>query len=89
MVVYDDLSGDTQKLDLVTAEVFKRLRQGEATLSQLTDHLAKALDLEGNRRLAHIAETAVTRLAAQGLVAQDLVQPQAGGANAPARPPRR
>lgn len=67
MVVYDDLSGDTLKLDVVMVEVFKRLQQGDATLSELTEHLAHFLDLDNNRRLEHVAETAVNRLVGSGL----------------------
>src|SRR3546814_5380638 len=45
VVVYDDLSGDTLKLDAVMSEIFRRLQQGAATQNALGEHLAATLEL--------------------------------------------
>lgn len=66
-VVYDDLSGDTLRLDVVMTEIFKRLHQGPASLAQLTAQLASVLDLEQDLRLEHVTRTALDRLAECGL----------------------
>ena len=70
-VVYDDLSGDTLKLDVIMAEVFARLHQGGATSGELAQHLAKALDVEVDLRLERLVEIAIERFADSGLISTD------------------
>src|SRR3546814_13708191 len=45
-VIYDDLSGDTLKLDAIMSEIFRRLQQAEATRDELVGQLVQALDFE-------------------------------------------
>lgn len=68
VVVYDDLSGDTLKLDVIMAEVFRFLLSSPATRSQLTAHLASAFHLDADTRLQHLATTALNRSRHAGLV---------------------
>jgi len=71
IVVYDDLSGDTLKLDVIMAATFQRLQQGAASLDAVADHLAATLELEGDPRLWRLAEIALERLALSELVVAD------------------
>lgn len=68
IVFYDDFTGDTLKLDVVMAEIFRRLLQAPATQAQLTDHLATTLDLEADMRLEGLAAIALERLNQAGLI---------------------
>lgn len=67
-MIYDDLSGDTLKLDPVMAEAFKRLLRGEATVSDLCDHIAAAFDLEADLKIQHWMIEAIDRLHRSGLI---------------------
>lgn len=68
-VIYDDLSGDTLKLDAITSEIFRRLQQTAATRDELVGHLAWALGLESaDLRLVRLTEAALERLSRCGLV---------------------
>lgn len=62
VVVYDDLSGDTMKLDIIMSEIFRFMLPRPATRSQILDHLAAALDLKANDQLRPITAMALHRL---------------------------
>jgi PqqD family protein of HPr-rel-A system len=68
MVIYDDLSGDTLKLDVIMAEIFRRVQQGAATFEQLAQHLSNVLDVEIDLRLERLVEIALERFEASGLL---------------------
>jgi PqqD family protein of HPr-rel-A system len=68
MVIYDDLSGDTLKLDVVTAEIFRRVQQEAATSEQLAQHLSSVLDVEVDLRLERLIEIALERFEVCGLM---------------------
>lgn len=68
IVVYDDLSGDTLKLDVIMAATFQRLQQGAVSRDVVADHLAATLDLEGDPRLRRLAEIALERLSLSELI---------------------
>lgn len=70
LVVYDDLSGDTLKLDVVATAAFQTLLAGPASATAVTKRLAALLDLEADPRLHRVAEIALGRLAATGVVVQ-------------------
>jgi PqqD family protein of HPr-rel-A system len=72
VVVYDDLSGDTMKLDIVMSAIFRRMQQGTATTDDLVRHLAKVLDLEMDLRLQRLVEIALERFEDSGLLVVDL-----------------
>jgi PqqD family protein of HPr-rel-A system len=65
--LYDDLSGDTFKLDIIMAEIFARLQQGGATPDELVQHLAQTLDIEADLRLERLVELALERFEDSGL----------------------
>ena len=62
IVVYDDVSGDTLKLDVITAEIFKLLAQGPATEDAIVSHLAQSLELDPEPKLYRLSEIALERL---------------------------
>lgn len=68
VVVYDDLSGDTMKLDVVMAEAFRCILGTPATQTQLVEHLASVFDLEADLRLQRLAEIAIERFVDTGLI---------------------
>jgi hypothetical protein len=68
MVIYDDLSGDTLKLDVIMAEIFRRVQQGAATFEQLAQHLSNVLDVEIDLRLERLIEIALERFEVSGLM---------------------
>ena len=68
VVIYDDLSGDTLKLEPVMAEAFMRLLHGQASVSELCDHIADAFDLEADQKLHHWTAKAIDRLRRSGLI---------------------
>lgn len=68
MVIYDDLSGDTLKLDVVMAEILRRVQQDAATFEQLAQHLSNVLDVEIDLRLERLVEIALERFEASGLL---------------------
>lgn len=68
VVIYDDLSGDTMKLEVMMAEAFRYLQHGPATLGDLTAHLAETFELEDYQRLEHWATRMVERFAKAGLI---------------------
>jgi hypothetical protein len=78
MVVYDDLSGDTLKFDVIMAEVFTRLLRAAATPAELVAHLAEVLDLEADPRLQRLTEIALERF-----VRSELVEPLPGSSPTP------
>ncbi len=67
-VVYDDLSGDTLKLDVIMSEIFSRLQQSAASQDELVQHLSKTLDLDIDLRLQRLAEIALERFEDSGLM---------------------
>src|SRR3546814_6709732 len=70
-VIYDDLSGDTLKLDAIMSEIFRRLQQAAATRDELVRQLAQALDFESaDFRLLRLPEVALERPSRRGLVVQ-------------------
>jgi hypothetical protein len=79
MVVYDDLSGDTLKLDVIAAAAFKTLLAGPAATTAIVEHLAVLLELEPDPRLRRVAEIALGRIAAAGLAEARPVTPEAAG----------
>ncbi len=68
VVVYDDLSGDTMKLDAIMAEAFTCFLKAPATELELVEHLASVFDLETDMRLQHLADIAIERFVAAGLI---------------------
>ena len=68
-VIYDDLSGDTVKLDVIMTELFRRLLESDATSGDLMRHLAEVLDLEQDLKLWRLTEIALARFADSGLIA--------------------
>jgi len=68
IVVYDDLSGDTLKLEPVMAEAFRQLLRGQASISELRDHIAAAFDLEADKTLQHWIAKAIDKLHRSGLI---------------------
>jgi len=68
VVVYDDLSGDTMKLDVIMAEAFSYFLKAPATQAELVEYLASVFDLEKDLRLRHLADIAIERFVATGLI---------------------
>jgi PqqD family protein of HPr-rel-A system len=68
VVVYDDLSGDTMKLDVIMAEAFRFMSRAPATWAQLTDHLASAFELAADPRLQHLATVTLRKFERTGLI---------------------
>ena len=71
VVVYDDLSGDTLKLDTIMSVIFDLLRDRTATTTQLAALLASTLDLENDPRVFQLTDLALHRLADSGLIAPE------------------
>lgn len=67
-VIYDDLSGDTMKLDVIMTELFRRLLESDATSGDLMRHLAEVLDLAPDPKLWRLTEIALARFADSGLI---------------------
>lgn len=67
VAIYDDLSGDTFKLDLIMAEIFIRLQKTEASPDELVQHLSQVLDIETDLRLERLVEIALKRFEDGGL----------------------
>jgi len=76
VVVYDDLSGDTLKLDAIMSVIFNLLLKTTATTTQLSAQLARTLDLENDPKLSQVTELALRRLADSRLVQQKSVSPR-------------
>lgn len=70
IVIYDDISGDTLKLDVILAEAFRFLLQAPATRAQLTDHLASVFDLESGQQLRSLATLALRKFTRSGVIEQ-------------------
>jgi PqqD family protein of HPr-rel-A system len=68
VVVYDDRSGDTLKLDVIAAETFKRLTLGPVRQDDIVQHLATILGLEPDPRLYRLTEITLERLQSSHLV---------------------
>lgn len=78
IVIYDDLSGDTMKLDIIMSAIFRFMLQRPATQTAITEHLAVALDLTADKQLRHITAMALHRLC-EAEVVQPLSTPGAPG----------
>ena len=68
IVVYDDLSGDTLKLDPVMAEAFSCLLRGHASVEELRNHIADTFDLEADQKLQYWMDKAIAGLQRSGLI---------------------
>lgn len=68
MVIYDDQSGDTLKLDVIMSVVFNLLKSSPATSVELAEQLANMLDLENDPKLFQLTELALHRLVGSGVV---------------------
>ena len=68
MVIYDDLSGDTLKLEVLMAEAFRYLQRAPATLGEITAHLADSFELDDDTRLALWATRMIERFEKAGLI---------------------
>lgn len=68
VVIYDDSSGDTMKLDIIMSEIFRFMLHGPATRSEIVRHLASAFDLEADGQLGHVTAVALHRLRAAALI---------------------
>ena len=68
IVIYDDMSGDTMKLDIIMSEIFRFMLQMPATQAEITHHLASALDLKVDEQLRHLTATALHRLHGAALI---------------------
>ena len=68
MVIYDDLSGDTLKLEVLMAEAFRHLQQAPATRAELTAYLAQTFELEDDTRMALWATRMIERFEKAGLI---------------------
>lgn len=67
-VIYDDMSGDTMKLDVVLTQAFLRLLDAPATQAELTEHLAKQLALDVDRQLERYTAIALERFQRSRLI---------------------
>jgi len=89
MVVYDDLSGDTLKLDVIMTALFQRLQQGPAGLRELVDGLGAVLEMEVDPRLHRLVEITLERFVLSELVvAQPAPAPQSPQPGPEPEPPR-
>lgn len=68
VVVYDDLSGDTMKLDIIMSEIFRLTLHKPADLGEIVRHLASTLDLKADQQLRHLATLALQRLRQAALI---------------------
>ena len=68
IVIYDDRSGDTMKLDIIMSEIFRLVLQRPATGSAITSHLAATFDLPADARLRRITDRALRRLREAALI---------------------
>jgi len=75
LVVYDDLSGDTSKLDPLMTVIFMQLLEKPARTIDLVARLAGELGVDNDPKLHRLTEIALGRLAGSGLV-----QPEPGPA---------
>ena len=62
VVVYDDLSGDTMKLDIIVSELFRLMLQGPVTESQIAHHLASRWQLKADPQIDKVVALALHRL---------------------------
>jgi len=68
VVVYDDVSGDTLKLDSIMTVIFLRLLETPSRSPDLVSHLARELDVDDDPKLRQLTELGLSRLAGCGLV---------------------
>lgn len=68
VVVYDDSSGDTMKLDIIMSEVFRFMIQRPATGTAITDHLAATFRLAADEHLRRITDRALHKLRERALI---------------------
>ena len=71
IVVYDDLSGDTLKLDAMMSLIFRQLLRAKSTAPQLASQMAAALELDDDPKLMQLTELALRRLAGCGLAVRE------------------
>lgn len=62
VVIYDDLSGDTMKLDIIMSAVFRFMLHGPVTESQIAHHLASRWELKADPQIGNLAALALRRL---------------------------
>lgn len=62
VVIYDDLSGDTMKLDIIMSAIFRFMLHAPVTEAQIAHHLASTLELQAEAQLHHLAALALHRL---------------------------
>jgi PqqD family protein of HPr-rel-A system len=68
MVVYDDVSGDTLKLDSIMTVIVHALMERPSHSADLVARLAEVLEVENDPKLRQLTEIGLSRLAASGLV---------------------
>lgn len=68
IVLYDDCSGDTMKLDIIMSEIFRFMLQRPVTVPAITDHLAETFDLAADEQLRRITGRALHRLREAALI---------------------
>ena len=68
MVVYDDVSGDTLKLDPLMTVIFQHLMEGPSQSANLVSHLAEVLEVDNDPKLQQLTEMGLNRLAGCGLI---------------------
>src|SRR3546814_5005735 len=71
VVVYDDVSGDTMKLDAIVSEVLRLMLDGPVTADQVTERLATAFAVSAGTDLRKLAATALSRLSEAGLRSEE------------------
>ena len=67
-LVFNPLSGRTHRLDVVAAEVLRRVLQGPLRQADLRPALAAFLEVEEDARVAALVDRAVAQLDGQGVI---------------------
>ena len=83
MVVYDDVSGDTLKLDPLMTVIFQCLMERPAQSADLVSHLAEVLEVDDDPKLRQLTGLGLNGLAGCGLIT---ASPTSGPGPAPAPP---
>lgn len=78
IVVYDDLSGDTMKLNPYMSETLRCLQQAPASEAAITRHLAETLEADADSHLQRWVARAIERFERVGLVEAVTVPEQTG-----------
>src|SRR3546814_16410953 len=68
VVVYDDVSGDTMKLDAIVSEVFRLMLDGPVTADHVTERLATAFEVSAGTDLQTLTAQALNEKREAGLV---------------------